>query len=107
MIQFKLPMLVDTKIIDGGLCNLSETGQAKCSASYGKFLSFTPTWKQYTVDLIPLQAGMCPEKTPGICQETWGQTFTWDPKNVTSIQFQALASTTFDVWIDDVQFVPK
>lgn len=30
-VRFKIPMLVDTKVVDGGLCQLSETGTDKCS----------------------------------------------------------------------------
>ena len=103
-IQFKLPMLVDTKVIDGGTC--AESPTARCSASYGRFLPFTPTWTFYVIDLVPRAAGTCVGATTGICQETWGKPFTWDPTNVVSIQFQAKASVDFDVWIDDISLVP-
>jgi len=98
MIQFKVPMLVDTKIEDGGDCDKT---MVKCSASYGRFLPFTTAWTKYTVNLDPT------DTKNGIQQESWGKMFTWDPTNVTSIQFQAAASVTFDVWIDDIRLVPK
>jgi hypothetical protein len=98
LVQFKLPMQVDTKVEDGGTCVEMET--AKCSASYGQFMTFTSNWKLYTVDLTP------GTKT-GISQESWGKVFPWDPTNVVSIQFQAANNATFDIWIDDVNLVPK
>jgi hypothetical protein len=105
MVQFKLPMLVDTKVEDGGTCVQMQTSM--CSASYGKFLTFTRDWQLYTVDLIPRPAGMCSGATTGICQETWGRSFTWDATNVVSMQFQAAPSATFDIWIDDISLVPR
>jgi hypothetical protein len=103
-VQLKLPMLIDTKIQDGGLC--VEMTTAKCSASYGRFLSFGTAWQLFTVDLIPRAPGAC-EVTTGICQEAWGKVFTWDPGNVVSIQFQAAPGSTFDIWIDDIELVPN
>jgi hypothetical protein len=100
-VQFKLPMLVDTKIADGGDCDPTAIAPAKCSASYGAFLGFTQTWKQYTVNLDPN------DKVNGIAQESWGKIFTWDPTNVTSIQFQAKGGMTYDIWIDDIEFISK
>jgi hypothetical protein len=98
-VHFTLPMLVDTKTTEGGTC--VDTVTNRCSASYGIFLTFTPAWKQYTVNLDPLAL------VNGISQESWGAVFTWDPTNVVSLQFQPLANSTFDVWIDDIAFVPK
>lgn len=99
MVQFKMPMLTDTKTTDGGDC--VDSTMNKCSASYGKFLLFTAAWKQFTLNFGPM--GM-----PGdLSQESWGAVFTWDPTQVVSIQFQPAASSTFDVWIDDVALVPK
>jgi hypothetical protein len=103
-VQVKLPMLTDTKIMDGGLCVESET--AKCSASYGRFFTFTTSWQLYTIDLIPRLPGMCTSPVTGICQEIWGKVFDWNPKIVTSIQFQAAANATYDIWIDDIALVP-
>jgi len=103
-IQFKVPMLVDTKLTnvdgigDGGDC---DPKMVKSSASYGKFLPFTMAWTKYTVNLDPT------DTKNGISQESWGKVFTWDPKNVTSIQFQAAASVTYDVWLDDIRLVPR
>jgi len=97
-IQFKVPMLVDTKVEDGGDCDKS---LVKCSASYGRFLAFTQNWKEYTINLDPN------DKANGISQEAWGKTFTWDPTNVTSIQFQAGGGATYDVWIDDIRLIAR
>jgi hypothetical protein len=99
-VQFKLPMLVDSKIPDGGDCDPVVIG-GKCSASYGAFLDFTQTWTEYTVNLDPH------DHVNGIAQESWGKIFDWDPKNVTSIQFQAKGGMTFDIWIDDIRLIPR
>jgi len=97
-IQFKVPMLLDTKIEDGGDCDKT---LGKCSASYGRFLPFTTAWTKYTVNLDPT------DTKNGISQESWGKVFPWTPANVTSIQFQAAASVAFDVWLDDIRLIPR
>jgi len=97
-VQFKLPMLVDTKVQDGGICVDSDT--AKCSDSYGQFMIFTTNWTLYTVDLVP-------DSKTGISQEFWGRQFAWDPTNVVAIQFQAASYSTYDIWIDDIALVPR
>jgi hypothetical protein len=99
MVQFKMPMLDDTKTTDGGICVDSTSN--KCSASFGKFLAFTGAWQQFTLNFGA-------KGSPGdLSQESWGAVFTWDPTRVVSIQFQPAADSTFDVWIDDVAFVPN
>ena len=97
-IEFKLPMLVDTKVEDGGDCDKAVN---KCSASYEKVLAFKQIWQKYTVNLDPT------DKVNGISQPSWGKAFTWDPTNVTSIQFQAQGNVTYDIWIDDIQLIPR
>jgi hypothetical protein len=107
LVQFMLPMLVETKVVDGGTCVATEIGTDKCSASYGRFIIFTGDWQLFTIDLIPRDAGMCGGTITGICQETWGKVFTWDPTNVVAIQFQAASDSTYDIWIDDIELVPQ
>jgi hypothetical protein len=97
-IRFKIPMLADTKAVDGGLCQLSETGTDKCSDDWGKILTFTTAWKQFIVPLID-DAGT------GLSPEGWGKRFPLDLTDVTAIQFQVGGSTTFDVWLDDVNLI--
>jgi len=100
-VQFKLPMLADTKITDGGDCNPDAIKPAKCSASYGAFMVFSATWKEFTINLDPS------DKVHGIAQESWGKVFTWDPTQVTSIQYQAKGGATYDIYIDDIRLIPK
>jgi hypothetical protein len=103
-VQFKLPMTLDTKTTDGGLCLDSPTN--KCSASYGNFFNFTSQWQLFTLMLDPTFKGT--GNTLGIQQETWGAVFPWTPTDVTSIQVQAVASNpAFDIWVDDISFVAK
>jgi hypothetical protein len=99
-VRFKLPMLIDTKIADGGLCQLSETGTDKCSDDWGRALTFTTTWRLFSVPLAD-------DPTSGLATEGWGKKFPLDLTNVTAIQLQVGAGTTFDVWIDDVNLVRK
>jgi hypothetical protein len=99
-VRFKIPMLVDSKVVDGGLCQLSETGTDKCSDDWGRALTFSTAWKQFTVPLDD-------DATTGLSTEWWGKKFPLDLTNVTAIQFQVTVGTTFDVWIDDVNLVRK
>jgi len=99
-VRFKIPMLSDTKVVDGGLCQLSEMGSDRCSDDWGKALVFTAAWKRFTVPLID-------DAATGLATEGWGKQFPLDLTNVTAIQFQARAGTSFDVWIDDVSLVRK
>lgn len=99
-IRFKLPMLADTKIADGGLCSLSEVGTDKCSDDWGRGLIFTTTWKMFTISLVD-------DAATGLSTETWGKIYPLDLTDVVAIQFQVGASTPFDVWLDDVRLTPK
>jgi hypothetical protein len=96
-VRFKIPMLADTKVADGGVCQLSETGTDKCSDDWGRVLALTTDWKLYTVPLV--------DSTIGLSTEGWGKKFPLDLGDVTAIQFQVAANTTFDVWIDDVNLL--
>lgn len=99
IVHFKLPMLADTKIADGGSCSLPEIGTDKCSDDWGRFLTFTTSWNMYT---IPLADG-----PSGLSTETWGKTFPLDLTDIVAIQFQVGAGSPFDIWIDDVRLTPK
>jgi len=99
-VRFKLPMLADTKIVDGGLCQLSEIGTDKCSDDWGRPLIFSTAWKLFTVPLVD-------DSGTGLSTEGWGKQFPLDLTNVVAIQFQVAANTTFDVWIDDVNLTRK
>ena len=98
-VHFKLPMLADTKIADGGLCSLSEIGTDKCSDDWGRFLTFTTDWKMFTVALVA--------SSTGLSTETWGKTFPLDLTDIVAIQFQVGAGSPFDIWIDDVRLTPR
>jgi len=104
VVRFKLPMLVDTNVSDGGTCVDSPT--ARCGDSYGRFLPFTPTRTFYAIDLVARFPAGCGGAATGTCPEGWGRLFTWDPTNVVSLQFQVPASAKFDIWIDDISLVP-
>ena len=96
-LRVKIPMTDETKIADGGKCDEAVVGVNKCSDDYGQVFSL-PTngmWTQITVSFAD---------TTKFKQEGWGQTFTWNPKDVTSIQIQSQGSETgqsYDFWLDD------
>jgi len=93
-LRVKLPMTVETKTTDGGKCMDSATN--KCSDDWGqKFqLPNNGNWAQITVKFS--DATM-------FKQEGWGAIFSWDPKDVTSIQIQSQdMGEKYDFWIDDV-----
>ncbi len=98
-VHFKLPMLADTKIADGGLCSLSELGTDKCSDDWGRFLTFTTAWKMFTVPLVA--------DPTGLSTEPWGKIYPLDLTDIAAIQFQIGAGSAFDIWIDDVRLTPK
>jgi hypothetical protein len=95
-LRIKFPMTADTKDVDGGKCVDSATN--KCSDDFGyKFnLPANGNWKQVTVKF----------SDANFVQEGWGAKFPWDPKDVTSIQFQSQDKTeSYDIWIDDLYFI--
>jgi hypothetical protein len=81
---------------EGGVC----TPAAKCSDYLGKNLTFTTTWTEYTVYYTDLmQQGF------GSPLET-----TLAAASIYGCQFQVSTMTTgaaFDVWIDDIYFIPE
>jgi hypothetical protein len=69
---------------------------AKCADHFGKGISLSTDWTQYTI------------KFSDVAQVGWGQAIpTFNPAQIYSTQFQVAQGATFDVWIDDVQFVLK
>jgi hypothetical protein len=98
-VRIKLPMGIDTKVADGGRCQLSEVGTDKCSNDWGRQLTFTAEWKMFSVALTN-------DPISGLSTETWGKQFPLDLSDVVAIQFQVGTASAFDVWIDDVNLTP-
>jgi hypothetical protein len=96
-LRVKIPMTDETKIVDGGKCDEAVVGVNKCSDDFGMVFSL-PTngsWTQITVSFTD---------TTKFKQEGWGQTYAWNPKDVTSIQVQSQGTETsqpYDFWLDD------
>jgi hypothetical protein len=92
-LRVKLPMTAETRVEDGGTCVESTT--FKCSDDWGEVFSLPANgnWKQVTVRF----------SDRFFQQEGWGAAFPWNPRDVTSIQIQAVdRMETYDFWIDDV-----
>jgi hypothetical protein len=97
-LRMKFPMTDETKIADGGDCDEAVLGVGKCSDDFGKQFNLPSngTWKQFTVLFADT----------AFKQEGWGQSFTWNPAHVTSIQIQSVDKTEpYDFWIDDLYFL--
>jgi hypothetical protein len=76
----------------GGVC----APAAKCNDHFGKTITLTTTWTLYTINFSELH------------QVGWGEVVTkgFDPMHMYAIEFLVGPSATFDVWVDDVSFVP-
>jgi hypothetical protein len=75
----------------GGVCSPS----SKCNDHYGVNLTLTDQWVQYTV------------KYGDLHQLGWGTVApSFDAAHMIGVQVQLAPNATFDVWIDDISFVP-
>ena len=99
-VQFKLPMLVDTRSPTAAIATPWRSAASAAPATASSCRSRRPGSSTPSIWTRPT-------RPTGSAQETWGKAFTWDPTNVTSIQFQAKGSATFDIWIDDIRLIPK
>lgn len=76
----------------GGVCTAA--GKT-CDDHFGVDLTFDTTWKYYVVKYVDLK------------QVGWGTPFTsYDPKRAYGLDFHWRTPAAFDVWIDDLYFVP-
>ena len=78
----------------GAKCTVSALG---CFDHFGVDLTFDTTWKYYVV------------KWADLAQEGWGwpaPTGKLDTKHVYDMQVQTGSGSNFDLWIDDITFVP-
>lgn len=76
----------------GGVC----TPAAKCNDDFGKSITLTNDWKQYTIMFSDLT------------QQGFGTAVkSFDPSKVYAVHFQVAKSATFDFWIDDIAFIVK
>jgi hypothetical protein len=72
---------------DGNVCT-------SCFDHHGIDIALTTSWVQYTFTWGQLD------------QLGWGDASDFDPSRLFALQFQVGPNTTFDVWIDDISFVP-
>jgi hypothetical protein len=76
----------------GGVCSTTSPG---CGDHFGVAIALTTTWTLYTIRFTDL------------AQEGWGHVASaFNPAKVYGMQLQTSASATFDIWIDDVSFLP-
>ena len=66
----------------------------KCSDHFGKTLILTDSWEQYSLSFAA-----------DVTQSGWGTVAVFDKSSLLGVQFQAAASATFDIWIDDIAFL--
>jgi hypothetical protein len=74
----------------GGIC----TGTV-CNDTFGKGITITTAWAEYTVLFKDLSTDATPPKFPAM-----------DAAHLYSIEFHVAKLTAFDVWVDDVAFLP-
>jgi len=67
----------------------------KCNDHFGKTLTLTTAWAQYT---LAFAGG-------DLSQSGWGTVATFDKSTLIGVQFQVAAGSTFDIWIDDIAFL--
>jgi endoglucanase len=67
----------------------------KCSDHFGKTLTLTASWVEYTLHFTGAE----------LAQSGWGTAATFDKSTLLGVQFQVAAGSTFDLWIDDISFV--
>ena len=93
LLRVMFPMIDDTEVKFGGLCDEALVGPGRCNDAYQTLVvvSAAATWQQFVVPFSSLS------------QQGWGERFTWNPAHVTTIQLQAPgAGSLADFWIDDV-----
>ncbi len=75
----------------GGSC---EDGEG-CYDRHGRTVLLTSSWQDFSVDFCTLS------------QEGWGASLpAFDPTTVTNLNFHVRSTQAFEVWIDDVEFIP-
>jgi hypothetical protein len=78
---------------EGGVCN---SAMNKCSDHFGAKLNLTADWTKQDI------------KFTETAQQMWGipQEPSLDAAQLYGVQFQVEPGVTFDIWIDDVSFLP-
>ncbi len=76
----------------GGNCPDAEG----CFDRYGRALSLTSKWQTFQIDFCSL------------AQEGWGTgLLPFSPDEVTALDFLVRSTNHFDVWVDDIEFIPR
>src|SRR5688572_3455229 len=67
-----------------------------CYDQYGRTLALTSAWQTFEVDFC------------SVAQEGWGTPFeAFLPDELVHLNFMVKSSLPFDVWVDDLEFVPR
>ncbi len=78
----------------GGLCDPNSTGAKGCYDHFSQRVLLTPSWSQVTI------------RFSNLTQDGWGYippAFT--PSAIYEIQFNVDQGSTFDVWVDNLEFI--
>lgn len=80
----------------GELCNPFSGGENACDNHFQHVLELSGEWSSYSVLLEDLVQGPGEGRRPA----------RFDAEQVFGVQFAAPANVSFDIWIDDLSFVP-